>query len=121
MAQAHYLRPVDDGGRAQSDEPQVLHVERAAVRRLRAQTVTVDRSIVGSIAMERGTVASSRAGIVTARSLACDEVRAGVLIAPVVRGDVHTLLDARSAVAVGFGMVLGKALLNLIGRAANRA
>jgi len=43
--------------------------------------------------------------------VAVDEVHTGILISPVVRGDVHTWLDMRSAVAIGFGMVLGKAVL----------
>ena len=39
------------------------------------------------------------------------EVRVGVLVSPVVRGNVRTWLDFRSAVAVGVGIALGRALL----------
>ena len=53
--------------------------------------------------------------------VAVDEVRTGILFAPVVRGDVHTLLDMRSAVAIGVGMVLGKAALAAVRALARRA
>jgi hypothetical protein len=86
-------------------------VERAAVQRLRAGNATITQSAIAFASMEQGTLRQSTAGAVIARSVACDEVRTGVLISPVVRGDVHTWLDMRSAVAIGVGMVLGKTLL----------
>ncbi len=89
----------------------ITHLERAAVRRLTGRDILVDRSMIGVSRSERATVSQSTVGVVAARSLALDEVRAGILIAPVVRGDVHTLVDMRTAVALGFGMVLGQAFL----------
>ncbi|MGI8925024.1 MAG: hypothetical protein ACR2HN_00070 [Tepidiformaceae bacterium] len=86
-------------------------LERAAVQRLHATQATFDRSFVGIAQFDQGTVRQSSAGVVVARSVACDQVRTLVLAAPVVRGEVHTWLDVRSALAIGVGMVLGKALL----------
>lgn len=88
-----------------------VRLERAAVQRLRAGHATIERSAVGLLQLDRGTLAQSSAGIVVARSLAADETHIGVLISPVVRGEVHTWLDMRSAVAIGVGIVLGRALL----------
>jgi hypothetical protein len=90
---------------------EVSVLERAAVRRLHANDITVERSFISVARSERATLTSSAAGMVVARSVACDEVRVGILAAPVVRGEVHTLVDLRSAVAIGLGMALGRALL----------
>ncbi|MFN8506699.1 MAG: hypothetical protein U0547_03940 [Dehalococcoidia bacterium] len=94
-------------------------LERAAVQRLRAGHATIERSAVAMLEMERGTLVQSSAGVVIARSVAADETHVGVLVAPVVRGEVHTWLDMRSAVAIGVGIVMGRALLG-VARAALR-
>ena len=88
-----------------------LAIDRSAVRRLEADEIDVSRSFVGVAKFENGTIRQGSAGVIAGRSVAVDEVRTGILISPVVRGDVHTWLDMRSAVAIGFGMVLGKAVL----------
>lgn len=92
-------------------QPDAVLLERAAVRRLHAREFTVSRSFVGVVRAERATLAESNAAVVVARSLACDEVHAAILVSPVVRGEVHTWLDMRSAIAIGLGMALGQALL----------
>lgn len=88
-----------------------LAIDRSAVRRLEADEIDVSKSFVGVAKFENGTIRQGSAGVIAGRSVAVDEVRTGILISPVVRGDVHTWLDMRSAVAIGFGMVLGKAVL----------
>ena len=88
-----------------------LAIDRSAVRRLEADQIDVSKSFVGVAKFENGTIRQGSAGVIAGRSVAVDEVRTGILISPVVRGDVHTWLDIRSAVAIGFGMVLGKAAL----------
>lgn len=88
-----------------------LSLDKSAIRRIQADEVEIDKSAVGIASFDRGTIRQSSAGVVIGRSVAMDEVRTGILISPVVRGDVHTLLDMRSAVAIGFGMVLGKVFL----------
>jgi hypothetical protein len=99
-----------------SVESEVARLERAAVRRLHATRAHVERSAVGVLSIGQGTLQKSTAGVVMAKSLAADEVRVGVLIAPVVRGEVHTLFDMRSAVAVGVGIALGRSVLRLLSR-----
>ena len=86
-------------------------LDKSAVRSLHATELDTTRSAIGIARFEHGTIRQGSAGVIIGRSVAVDEVRTGILIAPVVRGDVHTLLDMRSAVAIGFGMVLGKAFL----------
>jgi hypothetical protein len=96
---------------APSLETDLARLERAAVQRFQANYANVDRSALGVARLSRGTIRQSAAGVVMARSLAADEVRTAILVAPVVRGDVHTWLDMRSAVAIGLGMALGRAAL----------
>lgn len=86
-------------------------LDRSAVRRVEADEVDISKSFVGFARFENGTMRQGSAGVIAGKSIAVDEVRTGILIAPVVRGDVHTWLDMRSAVAIGFGMVMGKAVL----------
>lgn len=86
-------------------------IEKAAVQRLRANQAELNQSNAAFVSFEQGTLRQSNAGIIIGKSVACDEVRTAVLISPVVRGEVHTWLDMRSAVAIGVGMVLGKVLI----------
>ena len=88
-----------------------LSLDKSAVRSVAADEMEISKSAVGVARFENGTLRQGSAGVVIGRSVAMDEVHTGVLISPVVRGDVHTLIDMRSAVAIGVGMVLGKALL----------
>lgn len=100
---------------ADSDIPEsTLAIERSAIRHVTAEQVDISRSAVAVATFDRGTIRQSDAGMVVGRSVAVDEVRVGVLISPVVRGEVHTLLDMRSAVAIGFGMVLGKLFVSAV-------
>ncbi len=88
-----------------------LTLDKSAVRSIRADEIEITKSAVGFARFDHGTIRQGSAGVVIGRSVAMDEVRTGILISPVVRGDVHTWLDMRSAGAIGFGMVMGKALL----------
>lgn len=96
-------------------------LERAAAQRVRANQVEVVNGVVGIATFDQGTIRQSNAGIVIGRSVALDEVHVGILVSPVVRGDVHTWLDLRSAVAIGVGMVLGKAAIAAVRALARRA
>ncbi len=103
-----------DRSTVRSIDAEVIQLERAAVQRIQATQATFERSMVGFARIEQATIRQGTAGAVVARSVACDEVRTGILVSPVVRGDVHTLLDMRSAVAVGVGIVLGKTILSAV-------
>lgn len=94
-----------------SVEADIARLERAAVRRLHAQQATVDKSAIGIARIQQATLQQSNAAVVMSRDVACDEVHTGILVAPIVRGEVHTWLDMRSAVAIGLGIVLGRVLL----------
>jgi hypothetical protein len=98
-----------------------LTLDKSAVRSVTADEVEISKSAVGIARFEQGTIRQGSTGVVIGRSVAMDEVRTGILIAPVVRGDVHTWLDMRSAVAIGFGMVLGKTLLAAVRALVRRA
>jgi hypothetical protein len=109
----------DNGNRANAFEAERveeittsrLTLDKSAVRSVSADEMDISKSAVGVARFENGTIRQGNAGVVIGRSVAMDEVRTGILISPVVRGDVHALIDLRSAVAIGFGMVLGRAML----------
>lgn len=108
-----------NGGAFREFDIDVAHIERAAIQRLRGRDISFSRSAVGLAVGDEVVIRQSVAGVVAARSVAADELRTGVLIAPVVRGDVHTWFDMRSAVAIGFGMGLAKIMgggLRAVGR-----
>lgn len=108
------------GERLSGLEGSQVFVDRSAIRAVHAEQAQVERSAVGFATFEQGTIRQSSAGAVVARSVACDEVRTFVLASPVVRGEVHTFIDLRTAIAIGFGMALGKAFLSLLRLAARR-
>lgn len=96
-------------------------LERAAVRRLRATNAVIERSNIAYARVDHATLRQANVGIVAGKSVACDQVRTVVLASPVVRGEVHTLIDLRTAFAVGVGMAVGRLLLGAFrgGRAAD--
>lgn len=103
-----------DRSAVRSIEADTVTLERAAVQRMHARQATFESSAVGYARIDQATIRQSTAGAVIARSVACDEVHTGILVSPVVRGDVHTLLDIRSAIAVGVGIVLGRTILSVV-------
>src|SRR3970040_2084827 len=102
---------VVDRSAIRSMDADQAQMERAAVNRLRAGQATPEKRASAVSPVDKGPIRQSSAGVIVARSVACDQVRTGILAAPVVRGEVHTWLDLRSAVAIGFGMVLGKVVI----------
>jgi len=108
-------------GAVRAVEADVVHLERAAAQRIQARQAEVAHSAVAVAVIGQGTIRESAVGVVVAKSLACDEVRTVVLASPVVRGEVHTWLDLRSAVAIGAGMVLAKTALSLLRAGLRRA
>jgi len=120
MARENGARTEFDEGRVEEVTTTRFSLDKSAVRRVEADEVDISRSFVGYARFEHGTMRQGSASVIAGRSVAVDEVRTGILISPVVRGDVHTWLDMRSAVAIGFGMVLGKALLSALRALARR-
>lgn len=107
---------VDSDIELPEDDDELVRLEKAAIRRFRATAASVERSNVVVARVDRATISQSNVAVVAARSLALDEVKSVVLAAPVVRGEVHTLVDMRSALALGFGFALGRAVLRLFRR-----
>jgi hypothetical protein len=96
-------------------------VTRGVVNRLQSEEADIAHSAIGTASFDRGTIRESNAGVIVGRSVACDEVRVGILASPVVRGEVHTWLDLRAAVAIGVGFALGKVVIGAIGALLRRA
>lgn len=109
-----------DRSAAGNVEAQQAQLERAAVRRLQAQQATIEKSAIAFAHIDQATLRESQAAIVVARSVACDESRTFILASPIVRGEVHALIDMRSAVAIGVGMVLGKVMIGAVRALARR-
>ncbi len=105
---------------AQAVQADEVSIEQGAVGRLEADAVSMEQGAVAALRAERVTVRDSTVAALAARSAACDGTFVGVLAAPVVRGEVHTWLDLRTAFAVGLGLAVGSFALSL-GRGALRS
>ncbi len=92
---------------AQHVEAEEVSVEQAAVLQIEADSISTGETAIVALKAERATVRDSAVVGLAARSAACDGARVGVLAAPVVRGEVHTWLDLRTAFAVGLGLAVG--------------
>ena len=100
--------------RAERVEGDVVRVERSAVRHVEATQLSMEKSAAWAVRAEHATLHRSQAGIVVSRSFASDQSRAAILMSPVVRGDVHTWFDLRTAFAVGLGFFVGKVVLDVL-------
>ncbi len=89
-------------------------LERALIVRLIAERAELTWSAIGAVSSGHTTLRKSSAGLVVTKSAAVDRSQIGVLVSPVVRGDVHTWLDLRTAFAAGVGFFLGKLLVDAI-------
>jgi hypothetical protein len=102
-------------------ESRTANLSRTIVRSLHAEDAELNQGVVMSVSGDRITLRDSSVGVVAGRSVACDGARIGILASPVVRGDVRTWLDLRTAVAIGVGMMLGRALLGGVGALLRKA
>lgn len=89
-------------------------LDRAVIMRLLAEHAELSWSAVGAVSSNHTTLQKSTAGLVVTKSAAVDRSSVAVLASPVVRGDVHTWLDLRTAFAAGVGFFLGKLIVDLI-------
>ena len=107
-----------------SEDGQNIEFDRAslqgAVMSLHARDVELTQAAAGTITAEHVTLQRSTAGAVLTKSAAADRSRVGILASPVVRGDVHTWLDLRTAFAAGLGFFVGKLIVDLIRRSLGR-
>lgn len=102
------------GRKAPHVEGDVVHVERSAVRKVEASQVSLEKSAAWTVRADHATLHRSQAGVVVTRSFAGDQSRATILVSPVVRGEVHTWVDLRTAFAAGVGFFAGKLILDMM-------
>ena len=98
---------------AQAVQAEEVSVEQGAVALLEAEAVSMEQSAVAAMRTERATLRDSAAAVVATKSAALDGTYVGVLASPVVRGEVHTWFDLRTAFAVGLGLAVGSFALSL--------
>ncbi len=98
---------------AQTVRAEEVSVEQGAVAKLEAEAVSMEQSAVAAIRAERATLRDSAAAVVATKSAALDGSYVAVLASPVVRGEVHTWFDLRTAFAVGLGLAVGGFALSL--------
>ena len=98
---------------AQTVQAEEVSIEQGAVVQLEADAVSMEQSAVAAMRADRVTLRDSAVAALATRSAACDGARVGVLAAPVVRGEVHTWFDLRTAFAVGLGLAVGSFALSL--------
>ena len=98
---------------AQAVQAEEVSIEQGMVALLEADAVSMEQSAVVAVRTERATLRDSAAGVVATKSAALDGTYVGVLASPVVRGEVHTWFDLRTAFAVGLGLAVGSFALSL--------
>lgn len=98
---------------AQTVQAEEVSIEQGVAVQLEANAVSVEQSAIAVLRTERATMRDSAAAVLATKSAACDGTYVGVLAAPVVRGDVHTWFDLRTAFAVGLGLAVGSFALSL--------
>lgn len=98
---------------AQVVQAEEVSIEQGAVAQLEADAVSMEQSAVAAMRTERATLRDSAAAVVATKSAALDRTYVGVLASPVVRGEVHTWFDLRTAFAVGLGLAVGTFALSL--------
>ena len=86
----------------------------SAVQRVQGDAVELERSAVGIAGGLQVEVQDSSALGVAGREVRLERVRTVFLLAPRVQGEVRTVFDWKSAVAIGVGIVLTRRLLKLL-------
>ncbi|MBI2762067.1 MAG: hypothetical protein HYX51_11655 [Chloroflexi bacterium] len=115
--------------RAQTVVAGEVSVRASAVRSVSGGEVDIKASVVqqvqgDDIELEDAAVALAQGGhielhnvkalAIAGRTVEAENVRTAVLLSPRINGTVHTLVDWKSAVAVGAGIVLMHRLLKLL-------
>ena len=98
---------------AQVVQAEEVSVEQGVIVQIEAKAASIEQSAVAAMRAERAIMRDSAVGALATRSAACDGAYVGVLASPVVRGEVHTWLDLRTAFAVGLGLAVGSFALSL--------
>lgn len=91
-----------------------VDIKLSAVQQVHGEEVEIEGAVVGYAGAQRMDVVEAQVLVATGRHMAARNVRALLLLAPRVHGDVRVLFDWKSALAVGAGIVLARRLLRLI-------
>lgn len=91
-----------------------VEIGQSAVRSVQAETAAIDNSAMMAASAGQLSVSNSRVGVLAGRTVDARSVRTLLLIAPRVRGEVRTLIDWKSALAVGAGIVVTRRLLRAL-------
>lgn len=94
-----------------------VEVEQSAVRSVHAERLEMEQSAVIVARATDAELQSSAIGVLAAREVQAEQLTALFVLAPVVRGNVRTLFDLRTAIAVGAGFFLARRALRLFGDA----
>ena len=89
-------------------------IKTSAVQRVQGDDIEIERSSVAFATGGRIELEGGSALAVAGRDVQLKRVNTVFLLAPRVRGEVRTVFDWKSAVAVGAGMVLTQRLLKLL-------
>jgi hypothetical protein len=97
-----------------------VEIEQSAVRSVEADHIEVEQSalVLGradSVQIDRSAVVA-----LVGRDVSAGDVRTVVLLSPSVRGNIRTLLDLRTAFAMGAGFFLARAALRMVADSARR-
>ncbi len=91
-----------------------VDIKASAVQRVHGEEVEIEGALVGYAGAQRMEVEETQVLVAAGRQVTARNVRALLLLAPRVHGDVRVLLDWKSALAVGAGIVLARRLLRLV-------
>jgi hypothetical protein len=94
----------------------VAGIEQSAVQRLAADTVTASNSAFGVANGSTFEVKQSAVGVAAADYVRIEDSNVFILLAPRVSGNVKAFLTPPAALALGAGIILGKALVALLAK-----
>jgi hypothetical protein len=94
---------------------QDVSLTNSGVAAIRAETVNVN-GMVGGVVAETANLGNTYAGVVAARDVRAERIETIVLFGSHVEGEVHTVLDSRSALLAGLVGGLFAGLMLLLGR-----
>lgn len=92
-----------------------VEIEQSAVRSVHAEEFEAEQSAVLFARAGTAEIENSAVGILVAREVEAESLTAAFVLAPVVRGNVRTLFDLRTAFAMGAGYFVARRTLRAIG------
>ena len=91
-----------------------VEIEQCAVRSVTAERVEAEQSAIAIVRAGQARMENTAAAIVAARTVEAGDLRALFVLSPSVRGNVRTLFDLRTALAVGVGFFLARRFFGMV-------